>query len=131
MKPATSSHKTDQPPASPAEKRILRVAVPTPLYGSFDYLIPAVIDPEQIRPGCRVRVSFGRQQLVGLALELRSHSDYPASKLKPLLAVLDAVPVLGSELLELLQWAAGYYHHPLGEVINAALPAAAARRPGQ
>jgi primosomal protein N' (replication factor Y) (superfamily II helicase) len=124
MKPVTSSHESNLPPATPATKRILRVAVPTPLYGSFDYLIPAGVDPEQICPGCRVRVPFGRQQLVGLALELRSHSDYPASKLKPLLAVLDATPVLGSELLELLQWAASYYHHPLGEVINAALPAA-------
>ena len=112
------------PSVSTAALRILRVAVPTPLYGSFDYLIPTQIDPEQLRPGCRVRVPFGRQQLVGLALELRSQSDYPVSKLKPLLAVLDTVPVLGSELLELLQWAASYYHHPLGEVVNAALPAA-------
>ena len=103
--------------------RILRVAVPTPLYGSFDYLIPASIAPEQIRPGCRVRVSFGRQQLTGLALELRTHSDYPVSKLKPLLAVLDQQPVLSSEILDILQWAAAYYHHPLGEVIHAALPA--------
>ena len=37
-------------------------------------------------------------------------------------AVLDAAPLLGAADLELLQWAADYYHHPVGEVFATALP---------
>ena len=33
-------------------------------------------------------------------------------------------PLFAPELLELLQWTSSYYHHPPGEVIAAALPAA-------
>ncbi len=113
----------DPDSATEAGATIIRVAVPTPLYRNFDYQIPDGIALAQLRPGCRVRVPFGRQQLTGVALELRAQSDCPAHKLKPVLAALDAEPVLDADLLELLQWAARYYHHPLGEVIHIALPA--------
>lgn len=106
-----------------ASPTLIQVAVPTPLYGSFDYLIPAGTSPAQLQPGCRVRVPFGRQQLTGVVLALHNHSDYPVAKLKPLLATLDHEPVLDAALLDLLQWAASYYHHPLGDVIQTALPA--------
>jgi primosomal protein N' (replication factor Y) len=44
--------------------------------------------------------------------------------LKPILEVLDAEPVLDPAMLALLKWAAEYYHHPIGEVLAAALPKA-------
>jgi primosomal protein N' (replication factor Y) len=38
------------------------------------------------------------------------------------LETLDEEPVLDARVLELAEWAAQYYHHPLGEVLSAALP---------
>jgi primosomal protein N' (replication factor Y) len=100
---------------------ILRVALDTPLRRLFDYLPPrdSAIDAE---PGSRVRVPFGRQRLVGVVHSLAVTSELPAEKLKAVLEVIDATPVIDAQVMQLLEWAAQYYHHPLGEVIAAALP---------
>ena len=37
--------------------------------------------------------------------------------------MLDQECSIGDNMLALLHWASGYYHHPLGKVLNAALPA--------
>ena len=54
--------------ADAVNKTILRIAVPSPLYRSFDYLPPAGTDPDILQPGIRVRVPFGRRRLVGVLL---------------------------------------------------------------
>ncbi len=77
-----------------------------------------------ILPGMRVRVPFGRQRLVGIVMEVASSSAVPEERLKPILEVLDPRPVLDASALALLQWAAEYYHHPIGEVLSTALPKA-------
>ena len=105
-----------------APKRIVKVAVPCPLYQSFDYLLPASVGDRPIEPGSRVRVSFGRQKLIGIILEEVAESEYALSKLKPVSEVLDQNSLLPAELLDLLQWAARYYVHPLGDVLQTALP---------
>ena len=100
---------------------ILRVALDTPLRRLFDYL-PAREQGHSPRPGCRVRVPFGRQRLVGVIHSHADRSELPREKLKPILTVIDAEPILDARVLELLEFSAQYYHHPLGEVIAAALP---------
>lgn len=45
--------------------RIARVAVATPLYSLFDYLIPADVD---VVAGSRVRVPFGRTRPIGVVV---------------------------------------------------------------
>ncbi len=100
---------------------IVRVALDTPLRRLFDYL-PARDPGFEPRPGARVRVPFGRQHLVGVVHSLASSSELPIEKLKPLLEVIDVEPVLDAAVMELLEFAAQYYHHALGEVISAALP---------
>ncbi len=100
-------------------KPVLKVAVPSPLFGLFDYKAP---DSHTIKPGCRVQVPFGRQSLTGVVMALADTSDYPQAKLKPIQKVIDDQPLLPTELLKLLQWAADYYQHPMGDVIATALP---------
>lgn len=97
---------------------LVRVAVPVPLRRPFDYLAPHPLPP----PGCRVEVSFGPQTLVGLVVEHPAESALPREKLKPVKRVLDERPVLGPDILALMQWGAGYYQYPLGEVLAVALP---------
>jgi primosomal protein N' (replication factor Y) (superfamily II helicase) len=105
---------------------ILRIAVPSPLRQLFDYMPPAESAPaliERLRPGLRVRVPFGRRELIGVLLEILPDTDIAAAQLKAALEVLDDEPVLPAELLKLLMWSADYYHHALGECLSQALPA--------
>lgn len=99
----------------------LRIALDRPLRQLFVYLPPAGCSA-RIEPGMRVRVPFGRQQLIGFVIDAIETAELPAKKLKPVLEVLDSEPVLDAGALALLQWAAEYYHHPIGEVLAAALP---------
>ena len=104
----------------PASPRIARVAVPSPLRRHFDYLLPA--DQPAPSPGARVRVPFGRRETVGIVLGVEAGSEVPPEKLKHIRRVLDPEPLLPAALLELLGWSAAYYHHPIGEVMQTALP---------
>ncbi len=51
------------------------------------------------------------------------------ARLKTIGSVLDATPALGAELLRSLRWAAEYYHHPFGAVLEPRVAGVAARRP--
>ncbi|CAM5204565.1 primosomal protein N' [Alishewanella longhuensis] len=99
---------------------VIRVALPVPLRQHFDYLLP---DNIQVSQGCRVRVPFGKRELVGVVWQLAPDSPYEQTQLKAVSAVLESSPVLSERLRQLLSFAAEYYHHPLGEVLTAALPA--------
>lgn len=99
---------------------VIRVALPVPLRQHFDYVLPAGISVSQ---GCRVRVPFGKRELVGIVWQLNPESPYELSQLKTVSAVLEHSPILPARLRQLLSFAADYYHHPLGEVLTAALPA--------
>ncbi len=101
---------------------IAHVAVPVPLFGEFDYLL-ADEHLQRAKRGCRVSVPFGRKQLVGVVLSVDHASSLPVEKLRPVGALVDDEPVLTEDIMDLLCWAASYYHHPLGEVISSALPA--------
>ncbi len=101
---------------------ILRVALATPLRRCFDYVPPKCYEPEQLTPGVRVQVSFGRSVKIGVLVEVGSESSLALSKLKPVLAILDYQAILPDDELNLLVWASQYYQHSLGEVISAALP---------
>ena len=103
---------------------VWRVVLDMPLRRPFDYLPPQDASGKPVRPGVRVRVPFGRQRLIGLVTGEAASSDIAPERLKPILEVLDAEPVLDAAMLALLMWAAEYYHHPLGEVLAAALPKA-------
>jgi len=100
-----------------ASSHIVQVAVPTPLRRAFDYLSPV-----SLAPGARVRVPFGRRELVGVVVGEVARSELPPGRLKTITQPLDAGAILPPPMLGLLRWAADYYHHPLGEVIHTALP---------
>lgn len=104
------------------ETVVLRVAVPAPLHATFDYLPPAGVDVRALVVGARVRVPFGRRHLIGVLVEVAGSSTLAHSALRHAFAVIDTAPTFGAAIFDLCRWAAGYYHHPLGEVLAAALP---------
>ena len=101
---------------------IVRIAVPTPLRRHFDYLFPFSFNPLALQPGVRLRVPFQRRELTGFFVELVDKTDVPLHKLKAVIEVIDAAPVITAELWALCVWAADYYHYALGEVLAHALP---------
>ncbi len=108
----------------PTLPRVLRVALDMPLRRLFDYLPPPLPSEALLEPGMRVLVPFGRQRLVGVIMAIAASSELPAERLKPILGVIDARPVLDRSALAILEWAADYYLHPIGEALAAALPKA-------
>lgn len=101
----------------------LRVAVPAPLPGLFDYLPPE--DGPSPVPGCRVLVPFGRRRMVGVLVETASESGVPATRLQRAERILDdGEPLLDGSLLGLLRWCWQYYKRAPGEVAVSALPPA-------
>ncbi len=105
----------------PEHPLILHIAIPRPLYSLFDYL-PASNSTQEPRVGCRVRVPFGNTQVTGFIIELSTSSLHES--LRPIDILLDSEPLLDEQTLKLLQWSSEYYHHPLGEVIQNAIPVA-------
>ncbi|MEI8054452.1 MAG: primosomal protein N' [bacterium] len=101
---------------------ILRVAVPSPLRHTFDYLLPKDYNPTNIMPGIRVLVPFGKREIIGVVLEIVTESKSEPAKLKAALTVLDNEPLLPKSILDLISWTSKYYHHPIGDVISNALP---------
>ena len=73
---------------------ILRLALPSPLRRLFDYRAPDGVVRAQLQPGMRLRVPFGRREMIGILVEVTDTSEVPAEKLKPALALLDATPPL-------------------------------------
>jgi primosomal protein N' (replication factor Y) len=107
----------------------------------FDYTSSQA---ENIVPGTRISVPFGHQKsILGIAIfesaieadasitDLVSPSTdtqarppkKPTHKLRSIHGTLESSPALNKELLALCQWCADYYHYPLGDTCQLALPA--------
>ena len=94
---------------------IIEVAIAVPLNKTFDYQ-----SDHEVAVGARVKVPFGAKKVIGIALANKDKSDF--NKLKSIVEVLDKEPILDKPILDFLFWAAKYYHHPVGEVLLAAMP---------
>ncbi|KRW61599.1 primosomal protein N' [Pseudomonas sp. TTU2014-080ASC] len=101
---------------------ILRLALPSPLRRLFDYLAPAGVPRNALQPGARLRVPFGRREVIGILIEVTDQSDVPADKLKPALELLDPKSPIPEPLFKLCLWTAQYYQHSLGDTLSWALP---------
>tara|TARA_B110000879_G_scaffold60933_1_gene85506 strand:+ start:5455 stop:7662 length:2208 start_codon:yes stop_codon:yes gene_type:complete len=101
---------------------IIRVAVPSPLRRTFDYLVPDSLAASAPQRGCRVAVPFGKREVIGLVIECPQSSDFALEKLKPISAVIDPQPLLPESLFKLFIWAANYYQHPIGDALFSTLP---------
>ena len=95
------------------------MALDVPLFGVFDYRVPA-----RTQIGQRVMVAFGRRTLIGMVVDLPAAPAYDPKQVKPALQLLDDLPPVSAEWLDMARFAATYYQRPLGEVILPALPPA-------
>jgi primosomal protein N' (replication factor Y) len=93
------------------------VVLPVPLDRAFTYKLKAEDDPPV---GGRVVVPFRQEKLIGVVTRL--HDEAPPVEARLIESVLDQVPILDAELMELAAWIAQYYLAPLGEVLRSMLP---------
>ena len=104
--------------------KYLDVILPLPLQDFFTYAVSDTL-AARIVMGMRVLVPFGKSKTYA-AMAVRVHDDkpdLPDNKIREILALLDDAPVLLPLQLRLWRWIADYYMSPLGDVMNAALPA--------
>jgi len=109
------------PQTSHPAPRVLGIAIPSPLRRLFDYRPCGEVPSGGWQPGIRVRVPFGRRQLVGVVIECRDDSELALKDLKAIDACLDPAP-LPADWLWLCHFTARYYQHPLGDTLHQAMP---------
>jgi len=96
---------------------------PLPLEGTFTYRVPQELN-EFVKPGIRVVVQFGKKKIY-TALVRSVHQNPPQNFTpKYVLSVLDNEPIVNQKQFLFWEWMSGYYLSTLGEVMQAALPAA-------
>jgi primosomal protein N' (replication factor Y) len=98
------------------------VLLPVPMRQVFTYRIPFEFN-DQIRSGLRVLVPFGKNKLLtGLVTNVHQQvpKDYQAKYID---TILDEQPIITGKQLAFWDWVSSYYMAPIGDVMNAALPA--------
>jgi primosomal protein N' (replication factor Y) len=100
---------------------ILHIAVPCPLRQLFDYLSDEPVNHWQA--GMRVRINFANRSCIGIVIKASEiNSDSSVSKLKKIEEKLDQTALIPTEIIQTVLWVSRYYHHPLGESFQTALP---------
>jgi primosomal protein N' (replication factor Y) len=101
------------------EKAYIDVAVALPVWGAFTYEVPAALRPEAV-VGKRVLVPFKHLQVTAYIVGSRNATDQTG--IREVLEVLDEVPLFPASMVPFFNWISDYYRHPLGGVIQSALP---------
>ena len=101
-----------------AAEVFVNVAVMAAIRHPLTYRIPDSLD---VRAGQRVLVPLGNRRASGMVVEPVA-KPAPGLKVRDILRVLDAEPLLSPELMTLGVWIADYYLAPVGEVFRAMLP---------
>src|SRR5579872_40525 len=99
------------------------VALPVPLRSLFTYEIPERL-AGSVAAGSRVLVPFRNRAMTGVVVNAPVRRPDPKliKNVREIAELLDAIPALPPNLVELGRWVAGYYVAPLGEVFRAMLP---------
>ena len=108
----------------------MQVAVPVPMRQLFTYQVPTEMQSPAIEVGERVAVSFGARQVIAIVMAVDTKIDTFADgkgsvdpkKIKPISTRLNDSFHFSPALVSYLKLCANYYHHPIGDVFQQALP---------
>lgn len=89
----------------------------------FDYLIPDELKG-WIEVGSRVGVPFGRRTVQGFVLSLHRESDMDPARMKPIQELLDLMPPLPPDLVEMAEWMSRKYACSMISALQVMIPAA-------
>ncbi|MEE8245669.1 MAG: primosomal protein N', partial [Alphaproteobacteria bacterium] len=102
----------------------VRVLLPLPLSGAYDYSVPAGL---RLEPGAFVRVPLGSREVVGVVWG-GGEGLVDEARLKAVGARL-AVPPMPQALRRFVDWVAGYTLSPPGAVLRMAMSVPSALEP--
>ncbi len=94
-----------------------QLALNVPLDTLFTYA-----HPHRLPEGTRVAVPFRGKTVAALVWAADVAAEIDSAKIRPIAQVFDHEPPLDADWRALLQFAARYYHYPLGQAVFAALP---------
>lgn len=97
------------------------VILPVPVHREFTYRVPFEMNT-YIREGVRVVVPFGKSKFY-TAIVTKVHETVPSYTAKYVEYILDEAPIITGNQYAFWKWIAKYYMAPIGDVLNAALPA--------
>ncbi|NQZ23697.1 MAG: primosomal protein N' [Colwellia sp.] len=100
----------------------IQVAIPVPMRQLFTYIIPQNINSAELHIGARVVVPFSHRQVIGIIISTSTTCDIEDKKLKAIISLVNDNFRFPPTLLNFLQRCANYYHHPIGDVLQLALP---------
>jgi len=103
-------------------EQYVQVAVPVPMRQLFTYQVPEEMQTPMIHIGERVAVSFGARQVIAIVISINDECDFDTRKVKPISKRLNDSFHLSYSLVNYLKLCANYYHHPIGDVFQQALP---------
>src|SRR5579862_8623476 len=117
------------PAATPLRVRVL---LPLPLAGAYDYAVPEDL---AVAPGDFVVVPLGRNSFAGVVWDGPPETDpdtgaaaVPAAKLRPIEARLEAPP-MPEPMRRFIDWVSNYTLSPPGAVLRMAMSVSAALSP--
>ncbi|WII40338.1 primosomal protein N' [Paenibacillus thiaminolyticus] len=122
MRDAVSAGAVGTHPGLPIARVIVDVSVKD-TDRPFDYAIPPSM-ADWIETGSRVGVPFGGRTVQGFVIGLSDRTDVPLSRLKPIQQLLDVVPPLPADLVELGMWMSDRYVCTLTAALQAMIPGA-------
>ena len=80
------------------------------------------LSPQPLAPGTLVLAPLGKREVPGLVWDCPPDAEISSATLRPLSAVLTALPPLPADWRALIGFAAGYYQRGIGELALAVLP---------
>jgi len=103
-------------------EQYIQVAIPVPMRQLFTYQVPKALSSPAIKVGERVVVPFGPRKVIAIVIDEHAECSFDVSKIKSIANRLNDNFNLSKPLVSFLQLCAHYYHHPVGDVFQQALP---------
>ncbi len=101
----------------------VEVILPLAISKTYTYRVPQTLN-QDLEIGKRVIVQFGKSRIYTAIIYNISEQAPVLYEAKYIIEVLDEAPIVNKSQLQLWQWIADYYMCFIGEVMQAALPAA-------
>jgi primosomal protein N' (replication factor Y) (superfamily II helicase) len=116
--------------AAAEDIQVAEVVFNLPLEKPYTYSIPDSLR-ELLKTGMRIKAPLGRgnRSVIGYCVKIRQ-AESGLRKLKPIMEVLDAEPLLDDVMLTLTHWIAERYLCGWGQVLESVIPAGVKRRSG-
>ena len=98
----------------------VEIVFPLPFRKTFTYLIPKELE-KQAKIGVRAVAPFGKRTLTGFIIN-KIKTTSLKEEIKPLIDILDELPIIDKEGFRFYEWLADYYLCSFGEALKLAVP---------